>query len=98
MIGGGNLENHHQGRDARDKSDDRCTGTQTFRIQNDGAIHHNHTRDKIEKEKHKEVIHLFWKLRVASRLAQADFLEDEAVYAAGKNESNKPAPTSAMPK
>ena len=98
MIGGGNLENHHQGRDARDKSDDRRTGTQTFRIQNDGAIHHNHTRDKVEKEKHKEVIHLFGKLRVASRLAQADFLEDEAVYAAGKNESNKPAPTSAMPR
>lgn len=98
MIGGGNLENHHQGRDARDEPDDRCARAQTFCVQNDGAVHHDHARDKVEKEKHKEVVHPFWKTRIVSRLVQADFLEGEAVYSAGKNESNNPAPTSVMPR
>ena len=53
---------------------------------------------KVEKEKHKKVVNPFGKSRIVSRRAQADFLEGEAVYSAGKNESNKPAPTSAIPR
>ena len=98
VVGSGDLENNHQGRDARDEPDDRRARAQTIRVQNNGAVHHDHARDEVEKEKHKEIIHPFGKRRIVRRRAQADFLDGEAVYSVGKNESNNPAPTSAMPR
>ena len=98
MIGGRNLKDHHDRREPGYEAHDRCARAEAIRIKKDGGVHHNHAREKVEKEKNEKVIHTFRKLGTVGASAQAVFLAVVPATPEGRNDSSKPAQTRAMPR
>ncbi len=98
VIRGRNLENHHDRRETGDQPHHRRAGAEAFGVEKNRRLHHDHYRDKVEKEKGEEVVDPLGKARAVGSRFQAALFSVVPTTLEGRNDSSNPAQTSARPR